>query len=95
MNLKPISYFLVLIPFGVFFLEIIGISLMIIGWLIFEKKPFQFWREISIQVVVNFTAVLMPLVEIQCCRQLKSWNKCCSQAFNPKIIHLLNFGTID
>ena len=35
-----------------FALETIGISEIIIWWLIFEKRPFQFWREIWIWVVV-------------------------------------------
>ena len=35
-----------------FALESIGVSWIIIWWLIFEKKPFQFWRQISIQVLV-------------------------------------------
>ena len=35
-----------------FALETIGVSWIIIWWLIFEKKPFQFWREIWIWIVV-------------------------------------------
>ena len=35
-----------------FALETIGVSEITIWWLIFEKKPFQFWREIWIWVVV-------------------------------------------
>jgi hypothetical protein len=36
----------------VFYLESIGVRYIMIWWLAFEKKPFQFWREIWIQVVV-------------------------------------------
>ena len=36
----------------VFDLETFEVSEIMICWLIFEKKPFQFWQEIWIQVVV-------------------------------------------
>ena len=35
-----------------FYLETIGVRFIMIWWLAFQKKPFQFWREIWIQVVV-------------------------------------------
>ena len=43
----------------VFYVETIGIRYIMIWWLAFEKKPFQFWREIWIQVVV----ILLHLYE--------------------------------
>ena len=51
-NLKSISYFLGCLYRLVFDLETIGVSEIIMWWLIFEKKSFQFWREIWIQVLV-------------------------------------------
>ena len=38
-----------------FYLEFIGVRQIMIWCLAFEKKPFQFWREIWIQVVVKGT----------------------------------------
>ena len=35
-----------------FYLESIGVRLIMIWWLAFEKKTFQFWQEIWIQVLV-------------------------------------------
>ena len=55
--LKPISYFLGIYMACFFYLETIGVREIMIWWLAFEKKPFQFWREIWIQVV----AILLQL----------------------------------
>ena len=45
-NLHKVNFFLVVYP------ETIGVSQIIIWWLIFEKQSFHFWREIWIWVVV-------------------------------------------
>ena len=74
-----------------FALETIGVTYIIIWWLIFEKKSFQFWREIWIWVVV----ILLQLY----CLMLVLMNKNCIFPFfsfqmgedvvgvkNPKIL---------
>ena len=74
-----------------FALETIGVTYIIIWWLIFEKKSFQFWREIWIWVVV----ILLQLY----CLMLVLMNKNCIFSFfsfqmgedvvgvkNPKIL---------
>ena len=59
-----------LVPLA-FWSRTIWVSQIIIWWLIFEKKPYQFWREIWIWVVV----ILLQLyknAEIESIIQLKS-----------------------
>ena len=55
-----------------FALETIGFSWIITWWLIFEKKPSQFWREIWIWVVV----ILLQLdLSISACNVLVTEDK--------------------
>ena len=44
-----------------FYLEAIGVPLIMIWWPAFEKKPFHFWPEIWIQVVVILLQLYMHL----------------------------------
>ena len=51
LNLKPISCFFGIYMALSFYLETIAVRQIMIRWLAFEKKPFQFWRKICIQVL--------------------------------------------
>ena len=67
-----------------FALETIGVSEIIIWWLVFEKKPFQFWRKIWIWVVSYYNCTVFlcnnylnfQCVET-CCQNWIGWHLEC------------------
>ena len=68
----------------------IGGSKVIIWWLVFEKKPFQFWREIWIQVVV---IVLQLYLTFRVVSVLFFHQICCS-FWSPQNEFLLDYQNI-
>ena len=70
--LKSIIYFLayVWLVFFFFYLQTIGVRLIFIWWLSFEKKPFQFWHKTWIQVLVT---LLLTILAVQAFLNLSCW----------------------